>query len=38
MYRGYGTCDCIIIADDVMRVIDMKYGKAYRSARTITRS
>lgn len=25
--EGYGTCDCIIIADDVMRVIDMKYGQ-----------
>lgn len=25
--EGYGTCDCVIIADDVMRVIDMKYGQ-----------
>ena len=24
---GFGTADCIIIADDVMHVIDLKYGK-----------
>ena len=24
---GFGTTDCIIIADDVMHVIDLKYGK-----------
>ena len=25
--EGFGTCDCIIVADDVLEVIDFKYGK-----------
>ena len=25
--EGFGTCDCIIIADDLMEIIDLKYGK-----------
>lgn len=24
---GFGTCDCVIIADNVLTVIDLKYGK-----------
>lgn len=24
--NGFGTCDCIIAADDVLRIIDLKYG------------
>lgn len=27
---GFGTCDCIIIADGVMDVVDLKYGKGLR--------
>lgn len=25
--EGFGTCDCIMIYDDTMQVIDLKYGK-----------
>lgn len=25
--EGFGTCDCILIGDDTMHVIDFKYGK-----------
>ena len=25
--RGFGTCDCIIVADDALTIIDFKYGK-----------
>lgn len=28
--EGFGTCDCLIIADSVMHVIDYKYGKGIR--------
>lgn len=27
---GFGTGDCIIIADDVLEIVDLKYGKGYR--------
>lgn len=27
MPEGFGTCDCVIIADGKMHVIDLKYGK-----------
>ena len=28
--KGYGTGDCIIVADDWLEIIDFKYGKGYR--------
>lgn len=28
--EGYGTADCIIMADDVLHVIDFKYGKGVK--------
>lgn len=27
---GFGTADCVIIADDTMEIIDFKYGKGYK--------
>ena len=27
VHDGFGTGDCIIVADDVLTVIDFKYGK-----------
>ena len=27
---GFGTGDCIIIADDVLEIVDLKYGKGHR--------
>lgn len=27
---GFGTADCVIIADDTMEIIDLKYGKGYK--------
>lgn len=27
---GFGTGDCIIVADNVLEIIDLKYGKGYR--------
>mgnify|MGYP001028972726 CR=1 FL=1 len=27
---GFGTCDCCIIADDVLEIVDLKYGKGHR--------
>jgi hypothetical protein len=28
--EGFGTCDCNIIADDWLEIIDLKYGKGHR--------
>ena len=28
--EGFGTCDCAIIADDLLEIIDLKYGKGHR--------
>ena len=27
---GFGTCDCCIVADNVLEIIDLKYGKGVR--------
>lgn len=27
---GFGTCDCCIIADDMLEIVDLKYGKGHR--------
>ena len=27
---GFGTCDCLIIADEQMEIIDLKYGKGHK--------
>lgn len=28
--NGFGTCDCCIVADNVLDIIDLKYGKGHR--------
>ncbi|MDE5757027.1 MAG: DUF2800 domain-containing protein [Allobaculum sp.] len=28
--EGFGTCDCCIIADDTLEIIDFKYGKGHK--------
>lgn len=31
--EGFGTCDAILIADDVMHVFDFKYGGSHAESR-----
>lgn len=28
--EGFGTCDCAIVADDLLEIVDLKYGKGHR--------
>jgi hypothetical protein len=28
--EGFGTCDCAIVSDDLLEIVDLKYGKGHR--------
>ena len=35
---GFGTCDCLLIGDGILHIIDFKYGQGVPVSRSATRS